>query len=309
MNKFDENRQPSPYTKAQRNSGINAPFMRISDVMLLDAEVNAVLNNTSIAYGLLKQVHERAFASAALANVDGFITNAGSLYNAIIQERALEFGGEGDRRNVLLRTGMIADAVAQTRAVNTAMVAALADNTKLSYTFANGNTISAYIWTVTGDLKTAKGYRLTTQCSDATNPYLFPGWRGQFDSWENLGATAVSGGKTNLAIKGLFSQFTPTKVKVTTSSGTTTQTGLTFLQMMQMLNTGQATSIVEQDTGLSMTLTAWGSQIASNGTEFYQYFFPNFDGTKAPIYFYPINANTISSSHGSITNGYGFTQQ
>ncbi|MTK51852.1 RagB/SusD family nutrient uptake outer membrane protein [Paludibacter sp.] len=310
MNKFDENRQPNPYTKSQRSSGINAPFMRISDIMLLDAEVNAVLDpNSTAAYGLLKQVHERAFASAALANVDGFISNAGSLFNAIIKERALEFGGEGDRRNVLIRTGMIADAVKQTRTINTAMATALADNNQLAYTFANGNTISAYIWTTTGDLKTSKGYRLTTQCSDATNPYLFPGWRGQFDSWENLGAAAVSGGKTNLAIKGLFTQWTPTKVKVTTSSGTTTQTGLTFLQMMQMLKTGQATSIVEQDSGLSMTLTAWGSQIASNGTEFYQNFFPNFDGTKAPIYFYPINSNTVNSSNGTITNGYGFPNQ
>ncbi|GAT61976.1 RagB/SusD family nutrient uptake outer membrane protein [Paludibacter jiangxiensis] len=311
LNKFDENRQASPYTASQRNSGINAPFMRISDIMLLDAEVNAVLDaNSTVAYNLLKKVHERAFASAALANVDGFISAAGSLYKAIIKERALEFGGEGDRRNVLLRTGLIAEAVAQTRATNTAMVNALADNNKLAYTFANGNTISAYIWTATGDLKTAKGYRLTTQCPDETNPYLFPGWRGQFDSWETLGAAAISGNKTNVAIKGLFSQWTPAKVKITYADNTTaTVSGMTFLTMMQKMKDGSAKSIVEQDSGLGMALTAWGSQIASNGPEFYQNFFPGFDGATAPIYFYPINSNTVNSSNGTITNGYGFVQQ
>jgi starch-binding outer membrane protein, SusD/RagB family len=307
LNKFDENRQANPYTISQRNSGINAPFMRISDIYLMDAEVNAVLNYTSIAYGLLKQVHERAFASATLANVDGFITNAGSLYKAIIKERALEFGGEGDRRKTLLRTGLIADAVNETRAEISAMVTGLTNN--LSYTFSNGNIISYYIWTAVGDLKTAKGYRLTTQCSDETSPYLFPGWRGQYDSWETLGATAISGNKTNLAIKGLFSQYTPTKVKITYSDKTTaTVSGMTFIEMMQLMKAGTATSIVEQDTGLSMALTAWGSNIVANSTEFYTKFFPNFDGTLAPIYFYPINSNTINGSNGIISNGYGFSQ-
>jgi hypothetical protein len=194
------------------------------------------------------------------------------------------------------------------------MVTALADNTKLAYTFANTNTISAYIWTVTGDLKTSKGYRLTTQCSDATNPYLFPGWRGQYDSWESLGLTAVSA--TNLAIKGLFAQYTPNIIKVTYSDKTTaTYTGMTFLKMMQWMksakddNAKAISTIVEQSSGLGMSLTAWGSLIASNGVEFYQNFFPGFDGTLAPIYYYPINSNTISTSKGAITNSYGFPNQ
>jgi len=314
LNKFDENRQASPYTIAPRNSGINAPFMRISDIYLLDAEVNAVLGNDGVAKGLLQKVHERAFVSAALANTNQFITNAGSLYKAILNERALEFGGEGDRRNVLIRTGLIADAVVATRAANKAMVTGL--NNDLSYTFANGNTISAYIWTVTGDLKTAKGYRLTTQ-SDATNPYLFPGWRGQYDSWENLGATAISGNKTNLAIKGLFTQYIPTKVLITyTDKTTATISGMTFKDMMLLMKNGTATSIVEKDDALGFALTAWASEIVKGyGTasdvskEFTDYFFPSFDGTLAPVYFYPINFNTVSSSNGTITNGYGFAQQ
>jgi len=308
LNKFDENRQANPYTIAQRNSGINAPFMRISDVYLMDAEVNAVLGNDGVAKGLLQKVHERAFASAALANTDLFITNAGSLFKAIINERALEFGGEGDRRNVLLRTGLIAEAVAATRAANIAMVNGL--NNDLSYKFANGNTISAYIWTATGDLKTAKGYRLTTQCPDATNPYLFPGWRGQFDSWETLGAAAISGNKTNLMIKGLFSQYTPVKVLITyTDKTTATVSGMTFKDMMLLMKGGTVTSIVEKDDALGLALTAWASELLKVKTEFTDSFFPSFVGSLAPIYFYPINFNTVSSSNGLITNGFGFAQQ
>jgi len=315
LNKFDDNRAANPYITKQRNSGTNEPFMRISDIYLLDAEVNAVLGNTTVAYNLLKKVHERAFATAALANVDGFITNAGSLYDAILKERALEFGGEGDRRNVLIRTGKIASAVVATRTINAAMVTALSDNNQLAYTFASGNTLSAYIWTVTGDLKTAKGYRLTTQCADATNPYLFPGWRGQYDNWESFtGFTSVAA--TNVAIKGLFTQYTPNSIKVTYSDKTTTTyTGMTFLKMMQWMKNGKddnakaITSIVEQDSGYSLALTAWGSLLASNGAEFSTNFFPSFDGTSAPIYFYPIPSNTISSSGGLITNGYGFPNQ
>lgn len=307
LNKFDENRQSSPYTIAQRNSGINAPFMRISDVYLMDAEVNAVLGNDGVAKGLLQKVHERAFASAALAKTDQFITNAGSLYKAIINERALEFGGEGDRRNVLLRTGLIGEAVSATRAANVAMVNGLTND--LSYTFANGNTISAYIWTATGDLKTAKGYRLTTQ-PDATNPYLFPGWRGQFDKWETLGAAAISGNKTNLMIKGLFSQYTPVKVLITyTDKTTATVSGMTFKDMMLLMKGGTVTSIVEKDDALGLSLTAWASELSKVKSEFTDSFFPSFDGSLAPIYFYPINFNTVSSSNGLITNGFGFAQQ
>lgn len=307
MNKFDENRQPDPYTKSQRNSGINGPFMRISDIYLLDAEVNAVLGNDGVAKGLLKKVHERAFLSVALAKTDEFVTNAGSLFKAIIKERALEFGGEGDRRNVLIRTGLLPEAIAEARAANEAMVAGLAAN--YSYTFENGNTISDYIWTVTGDAKTSLGYRLTTQCMDESNPYLFPGWRGQFDDWTSLGAAAVSGNKTNLAIKGLFQQYTPSKVEITYSDKSKeTKIGLTFKEMMKLMMDGTASAIVEKDDGLGLAITPWAINLVKVANEYTTNFFTGYDSQKAPIYFYAINYNTIQKSNGKISNGYGFSQ-
>lgn len=309
MNKFDENRQVDPYTVASRNSGINGPFMRISDIYLLDAEVNAVLGNEGVAKNLLKMVHERAFASAALAKTDEFITKAGSLYKAIINERALEFGGEGDRRNVLIRTGLVTEAIVKTRTMNEAMIKGLEDNN--SFTFPNGNTISNYIWTAAGDLKTKKGYRLTTQTTDQSDPFLFPGWRGQFDNWEGLGATAIAGNKTNLAIKGMFDQYTPNKVEITYADDTKAEkTGLTFNAMMVMMIDGSAKKIVSKDDDLGLTLTPWAVNIIKPlvKVDYTSSFFTGYDGTKAPIHFYPINYNTISLSNGTVSNGYGFLQ-
>ena len=100
MAKFDENRMPVPWTASQRNSGIHSPYMHLSDMMLLLAEVYAELGEDGSARGLLKQVRERAFANAADADVDGFVTKCGSLKNAILEERKFELGGEGYRRIV-----------------------------------------------------------------------------------------------------------------------------------------------------------------------------------------------------------------
>jgi hypothetical protein len=148
LNKYDENRQTNPWYQNQRRSGINQPFMRISDLYLLYAEVNAALGNNGDAREYLRKVRERAFETSALADVDGFIAREGSLYNAIIKERAFEFGGEGDRRNVLIRTGLVPEAILAQRAQNEAMVAGLVANK--SYKFANGNTFANYIWKAVG---------------------------------------------------------------------------------------------------------------------------------------------------------------
>ena len=42
----------------------------------------------------LSMVRNRAFASTSEANVDGFISKCGSVLDAVLEERKLEFGGE-----------------------------------------------------------------------------------------------------------------------------------------------------------------------------------------------------------------------
>lgn len=316
MNKFDENRQPDPYYQKQRNSGINGPYMRLSHLYLLDAEVNAVLNNEGVAKDLLKKVRERAFATPALADVDGFIQREGGLYNAIIKERAFEFGGEGDRRNVLIRTGKLPEAIKETKEQLIAMVNGLKANG--SYTFDNGNTISNYIWTVSGDLKEKYGYRLTTQCVSEKDPFLFPGWRGQFDDWGSKGAKESDyKGKSNLAIKGLFEQYTPNAIEVTYAADGTKETmiGKSFKEMMDLMGQvgsdgkPRVSSIVEKDDDLGFALTKWAIDIVNNEAEYTTNVFKDYSYSKAPIYLYPIPSNTIRLSLGGITNGFGFPQE
>lgn len=55
LNKWDENRQANPWVAAQRKSGINGPYMRMSEVYLGYAEVCAALGDVVTGKQYLKQ--------------------------------------------------------------------------------------------------------------------------------------------------------------------------------------------------------------------------------------------------------------
>jgi hypothetical protein len=287
LNKWDEARMDKVYIQRQRRAGINGPYMRISEIYLNLAEVSSELGDASTAKQYLTKIRSRAFRSAALANIDGFISKCGSLTDAILTERTFEFGGEGYRRWDLLRTGKIFDAVAKVKQRLTDMVNGLETNGY--YTFENGNTISAYVWTKMVDPTAELGYRLTTEgIDDKDNPLLYPGWRGQNDDWA---AVARDNGKeftfydknpkSNMAIKGLFNYIDPA---------------------------GDEAKALEAD---GYTKQNWGADIVANKDQYTTYVFYKFneDGQKkAPIYLWPLLTNTILASDGAITNGYGFDQ-
>lgn len=97
------------------------------------AEVKAELGDEVTAKQYLSEVHNRAFATPELANLDGFISKWGGIKEAIQQERKLEFGGEGLRRYDLIRTGKLPEAIKKLKADLAAMVNGL--KTKGYYTF------------------------------------------------------------------------------------------------------------------------------------------------------------------------------
>lgn len=281
LNKWDENRMAKPYVTAQRSSGINGPYLRISEVYLAYAEVCAATGDDATAKTYLKKIRERSFPTG-LANTDAFITASGSLLKAVIQERGFEFAGEGDRRWTLIRTGLLPEVVRNIKQMTKDMLDGLKANGY--YTFANGNTISAYVWTKMVDAKTTNGFRLTTQCpaDKATDPVLYPGWRGQNDNWEAFTKDATkpiygTNPKTNVAIKGLFNYIDP--------AGT------------------DATALVAD----GYTKTAWGADLVTNYDEYYKYLFLDYDYDKAPIYLWPYTPNVMAT--GGFTNGYGFLQK
>lgn len=281
MNKFDDCRMVNPLTTAQRKSGINGPYMRISEAILGYAEACAGLGEDSEAKAALKKIRSRAFGSDTAADVDGFISKCASLYpssgwsatyKAVIEERGFEYAGEGDRRYTLIRTGILPEAIKRIKDLTLNMINGLSANGY--YTFENGNTISANIYTKLVDAKGEKGYRLTTQCTDVNDPVLYPGWRGQHDDWAAFGWTGTDN-ETNLAIKGLFAPVSETDAAALVAAG--------------------------------YKKVAYGSVLVDKKAEYYDYFFTDYDYKSAPVHLWPIGPNAVST--GGFTNGYGFMNE
>lgn len=208
-NKWDWNRLPSPNTQSYGTSGINISYMRISDVYLMLAEVYAALNEDANALKYLGIVHNRAFPNGLDPNFNKYVADCGSVYDAVIKERALEFSGEGVRRFDIIRTGILPKVAVENRKIMKDILSSVRTNG--FYTFANGNQIPAYIWTKMVNSKSSIGYRLTTQtpANKKDDPILFPGWRGQYDDWGSIVPDYAGVTKTNVAIKGLFKYIAP----------------------------------------------------------------------------------------------------
>lgn len=95
-----------------KGTGINWPMMRYADVLLMYAEAENELNGpTAEAKSAFKRVRQRAFSSSAWAEkVDAYTdSRSGSkeeFFNAIVDERGWEFGGEMIRKYELIRWGI-----------------------------------------------------------------------------------------------------------------------------------------------------------------------------------------------------------
>ena len=273
-NKWDENRQKKVWTANNRRSGINGPYMRISEIYLGYAEACAALGDEAEAKKYLSIIRERAFP-AGKADVDGFIAREGSLLKAIIDERGFEFAGEGDRRTVLIRTGLISEKVKAIKELTKEMLDGLQANGY--YQFANGNVISAKVYTKMVDAKSMKGFRLTAQCPQDSedDAVLYPSWRGVNDDWTSYGLNYKGDTKTNLAIKGLFKKLSDEEVASLLADG--------------------------------YSATNWGQTLVDYADEYYKYLFYDYDYESAPIHYWPFTPNVLSN--GGFSNGYGFKQQ
>ncbi len=99
--------------KAKFGYGINWSIMRYSDVLLMFAETENALNGgpTDEAKKALKQVRNRAFSDISRsAKVDAYVdglSTEDAFFNAIVNERAWEFGGEGLRKYDLIRWNLL----------------------------------------------------------------------------------------------------------------------------------------------------------------------------------------------------------
>ncbi|MEA5403967.1 RagB/SusD family nutrient uptake outer membrane protein [Arcicella sp. DC2W] len=104
----------APGASTAKGTGINWPMLRYSDVLLMLAEAENELNGpTVLAQEALKIVRQRAFDSKYWSEkVTSYITSiSGSkqtFFDAIVNERAWEFGGEMIRKYELIRWNLYA---------------------------------------------------------------------------------------------------------------------------------------------------------------------------------------------------------
>ena len=110
----------APGEASSKGTGINWPLMRYSDVLLMLAEAENELNGpTALARNLLKTVRARAFDAADHAlqveNYVNSLTDKTAFFDAIVTERALEFGGEGLRKFDLVRWNIYGKKIVETK--------------------------------------------------------------------------------------------------------------------------------------------------------------------------------------------------
>ena len=118
VGKWDRARAAKDLGKdSSKGTGINFPLMRFSDVLLMLAEAENELNGpTALAKDALSKVRARAFAGSPTYadDVVNYVANLNTkddFFNAIVNERAWEFGGEGLRKFDLVRWNLYAQKV------------------------------------------------------------------------------------------------------------------------------------------------------------------------------------------------------
>lgn len=94
------------------DDGINKQYMRYADIVLMRAELENELNGPAAAAPYLKQIRQRAFDQADwTTEVDQYVTavqgNKNTMFDAIVQERALELCGEFVRKADLIRWNLL----------------------------------------------------------------------------------------------------------------------------------------------------------------------------------------------------------
>ncbi len=298
LNKWDENRCSSPYILSQRQAGINCPYMRASDIYLMIAEIDAILGNEIEGKKMLEDVHNRAFAEAQ--DINAFIEKCGgSLLNAVIEERKLEFGGEGSRRYDLIRNNMLTPVLDDFHSKMEAMYNDL--KTQGYHTFENGNVISNYIWVKNVDAKKLIGYRLTAQYNapeeeeageydwknNLASTVLYPSWRGQNDDWYSVGYAAYT----------LESDRTKNLASINQ-----TATNLSIVGLFRHVDEAEAKAL-EAD---GYTRVSWGETIIGSidWDDYNNNVLCGYVKGCPPIYFLPFGTTDMQTS--KITNGYGF---
>ncbi|GAB2957084.1 RagB/SusD family nutrient uptake outer membrane protein [Hymenobacter coalescens] len=107
-----------PLTGQSNYLDYNWPLIRFADVLLMFAETENELNGPTLAAkNALMEVRTRGFGgNAARASAGLDLNSKTSFFNALANERYLEFGGEGIRKYDLLRWNLFETKIAEVKA-------------------------------------------------------------------------------------------------------------------------------------------------------------------------------------------------
>lgn len=99
------------YVTSSNDDGVNKVYMRYAEVLLMAAETANELQGPTEAAPYLKEIRKRAFNSNDWATkVDAYVDALGSkdaMFNAIVEEQKLEFCGEFERKQALIRWNLL----------------------------------------------------------------------------------------------------------------------------------------------------------------------------------------------------------
>ncbi|MEI6946456.1 RagB/SusD family nutrient uptake outer membrane protein [Paraflavisolibacter sp. H34] len=123
INKWNRLLVPTPLgPSSSKGTSINWPLLRYADVLLMLAETENELHAgpTALAQEALRKVRQRAFPPAVWSEkVEGYIATVSAgkdaFFNALVQERAWEFGGEMTRKLDLVRWNLYGKKIAEAR--------------------------------------------------------------------------------------------------------------------------------------------------------------------------------------------------
>lgn len=107
-------------TNSAKGTGINWPMLRYSDILLMFAEAENELNGpTPAAKTAFARVRQRAFNENLWAEkIDQYLINVAkskeAFFDALVNERAWEFGGEMIRKYELIRWGVYSKKMSET---------------------------------------------------------------------------------------------------------------------------------------------------------------------------------------------------
>ncbi len=108
------------YVTSTNDDGVNKIYMRYAEILLMAAEIENELNGATAAAPYLKQIRQRAFPQSDWSSkVDDYVdalTTKEDMFNAIVKEHGLEFCGEMERKQALIRWNLLKAKMDKTKA-------------------------------------------------------------------------------------------------------------------------------------------------------------------------------------------------